>query len=117
MVTRTGLESSFFQAVMRSDEASRDPERRSTVLDEPTRSSATGTVEDTRPRSVTAVPAYVEAAGRIAAEALARGDAALAQEILAQAGRVAAALGRTSAGQPIETPQADASELTPSKKE
>jgi hypothetical protein len=90
MVTRTGLEAASFQAIRAPDDAHRSPERGSTEpLDAPPR-AATAPDVPARAGGVTALAAYVEAVGRLAAEAIARGDVALAQELLEQARRVAA---------------------------
>lgn len=90
MVTRTGIEAASFQKVTARDEASCSPERGSMrPLDAPPRAS-TAPDAAAAASGVTALGAYLEAVGRLAAEVIARGDIALAQELLEQARRVAA---------------------------
>jgi hypothetical protein len=86
MVTRTGLESASFQASTALDEAARGSMR------PPDASPRGSTCLDAaaRDRGVTTLAAYLEAAGRLAAELVVRGDVALAQEVLALAGRATA---------------------------
>jgi hypothetical protein len=50
---------------------------------------------DARADGVTAVAAYLEAVGRLAAELVARGDVALAEDFLVQAGWMTASVSRT----------------------
>jgi hypothetical protein len=91
MVTRTGIESASFQAFTAPDAAARDHQPSGTQLD--ATGSAPATPIDAAPRAAavtSAIPAFLETIGRLAAEAAARGELDRAMELLEQATRVAA---------------------------
>jgi hypothetical protein len=91
MVTRTGLEAAFFQAVTALDEALRSPERGFTEPADATSPALTAPDAPARRGVATALAAYLEAVGRLAAEMVARGDGPLAHELLTQAAQIASA--------------------------
>lgn len=94
MVTRTGIESASFQPFTSPDAAVRDHEPSATQLDATSVERGTGADAPARAAPVTsAIPAFLETIGRLAAEATARGEIDRAMELLAQAARVAAASG------------------------
>jgi len=94
MVTRTGIESASFQPFTAPDAAVRDQKPRATQLDATASEHASLPDAAARNPAVTsAIPAFLETIGRLAAEATARGEIDRAMELLAQAARVAAAAG------------------------
>ncbi len=92
MVTRTGLEAASFRALMMPDEVGRSRERSSTEPAGAASQAANGPNAPARGAGITALAAYLEAVGRLAGEAATRGNIALARDLLAEAGRVAAAI-------------------------
>jgi hypothetical protein len=97
LVTRTGIESASFQPFTAPDAAVRGQEPSATQLDATAVERGTGSDASSRAAPVTsAIPAFLETIGRLAAEATARGEIDRAMELLAQAARVAAAAGPTS---------------------
>jgi hypothetical protein len=97
MVTRTGIESASFRPFTAPDATVRDQEPSATQLDATAVERGTGPDAPSRAAPVTsAIPAFLETIGRLAAEATARGEIDRAMELLAQAARVAAAAGPTS---------------------
>jgi hypothetical protein len=97
MVTRTGIESASFQPFTSPDAAVRYHEPSATRLDATAVERGTGPDATSRAAPVTsAIPAFLETIGRLAAEATARGEVDRALELLAQAGRIAAAAGAST---------------------
>ncbi len=109
MVTRTGLAS--FQALTAPDEAPRAPLRGSTEPGDAAPRLSTELNVAARAQVVTAVAEYFKAVGRLAAQLVAFGDIALAQDVIVQAGRVAASTNTFTTGSssivlPAERPSA-----------
>ncbi|MGB8932234.1 MAG: hypothetical protein WCC48_13405 [Anaeromyxobacteraceae bacterium] len=96
-MTRTGIESASFQPITAPDAAVREPGPSATLLDATAVDHGSRSDAAARATPVTsAIPAFLETIGRLAAEATARGEIDRAMELLAQAARVAAATGTTS---------------------